>query len=86
MNQRYPDPEQIEHDRTVVFMRRRIVVQAYDEEQAVILAEKISEFSACNIETFQAITDKNCSHVFGEIVLGRELVPVKDQVAVDICR
>jgi hypothetical protein len=61
----------------MMWHRYRIVVPAFDEEQANRLAEKISEFCGCAVEVLWSMTNDECSELLGDVVMKRTLVPTK---------
>lgn len=69
-----PNPEII-CERPTSFLRYRIVVPAFDEEQAKRLAEKIREFCGCEIETVWIMANGS-GEKFGEVVMKREAISV----------
>lgn len=77
MSKFFPMPNECAYQRPVVFHRFRVVAQAYDEEQAERIADRMSEFAACNIERVWALTNDECTQVIGEAVLERRFVGLK---------
>jgi hypothetical protein len=72
----FPESPKRAHDRPVIFHRFRIIVPAFDEEQANRIANRIAEFASCDIERIWAVTDQECTEVLGEAVIERRSVPL----------
>lgn len=85
MTNKYPpEPKPIDGRGCTLWTRWRIVVHAFDQEQADRLAKKISEFSACDKEQFICVSHQGAL-IGNEIVVQRELVPCVDKTPITSC-
>ena len=75
---RYPDPlEMPAENAPIVHCRARVVIPAFDIDQAKGIAEKVAEICACNVEAIVGITAMDDGRLLGETVFMREFYPVR---------
>lgn len=63
--------------KTTMHQRSRVVITQPTEEDAMELAERISETCACDVESFFSIVDDAADENRGEIVFARKFYPCK---------
>jgi hypothetical protein len=65
------------------WMRCRIIIDCFDEEQLERLSEKVAEFCGHTAEAFVHYTDDDGGQSLGEAVLARKVVPVNALMALE---
>ena len=80
----FPEPPEINLEAPPrIWHRYRIVIQAYDQEQADRLSEKVAEFCGHSVEQLWSVTDDEGNGLMGEAVLQRKTVPVNARVPLE---
>lgn len=73
----YPDPVEMPAEQApVIHCRARVVIQAFDYDQAKRIAERVAEFAACNVEMFVGVAAMDDNRSLGEVPFKREFFPV----------
>ncbi len=80
----YPEPEAVELNAPPrAWLRCRIVIPCFDEEQANRISEKVAEICGHSLEHLWCITDDEGTVVRGETVVGRRIVPVSAEALIE---
>lgn len=79
----FPEPKHfsLQGGATTFHHRARVVVQQHSLEDAMALAERLSEEMTVDVESFVALVDDTKGENCGEIVTARILYPLKERMA-----